>query len=191
MFRRFSATNTFLAIVLALILFGAIMLLCIGHLNQTDYLSDKPVKDLQPLPSEDLLKSEVKLYFNEHDDKWITEDRKIFFKSDRIEAKIAKVIKELINGPEFSNVGTIPEGTQLIGVFFDNNITYLDFSEALINNHPGGTTAEILTIYSIVNSVMDNFNEIKGVKILVMGKEIETLKGHIDTRYPFTYREKP
>ena len=86
----------------------------------------------------------------------------------------------------------IPKGTQLVRLFLDEDqIVYLDLSDEVWQNHPGGAWGEMMTIYSLVNTVMENFHTVQGVKILIMGKEIETLKGHMDTRYPFHYRDQP
>ena len=120
------------------------------------------------------------------------EERDLIAPSTLLEDRIRQVLLELLRGPELLNYTPIPSGTSLIGLFMDDEgIAYLDLSEEVRKNHPGGTSGEIMTIYSLVNTVIDNFHTIKGVKLLIMGKEIETLKGHIDTRYPFTLREKP
>ncbi len=109
-----------------------------------------------------------------------------------MEDRVKDVVEALLNGPEELRYTPIPKGTHLIRIFLDQNgIVYLDLSEDVRENHPGGTWGEMMTIYSLVNTVMDNFHTIKGVKILIMGKEIETLKGHIDTRYPFSFRDHP
>ena len=60
----------------------------------------------------------------------------------------------------------------------------LDFSPELARNHPGGSLAEMQTIYSIVNSILLTIPSLKEVQILVNGQSRETLKGHIDLRAP-------
>ncbi len=184
--------RTFLAIVLALVLFGIIILLWIGHLDHREPPSEDLITDLYPKSTEDVLKTEIKLYFGVYDDTWQIEDRQINMYSDKIENKIAQVIEEIIKGSEYFKDNPIPKDTQLMSIFLDNRgIVYTDFSEAMIRNHPGGTWGELITIYCLVNTIMANFHTIKGVKILIMGKEVETLKGHIDIRYPLTFRERP
>ena len=42
-------------------------------------------------------------------------------------------------------------------------------------NHPGGTTNEILTVYSLVNALTANLPAVTGVQILIDGKEVDTL----------------
>ncbi|MFQ5480345.1 MAG: GerMN domain-containing protein [Thermodesulfobacteriota bacterium] len=74
----------------------------------------------------------------------------------------------------------IPEGTRLLKVKIKGGTAYLDINSAIRDNHPGGTSAEMQTIYSIVNSITLNFPKIREVKILIEGKTEKTLAGHID-----------
>ena len=113
------------------------------------------------------------------------------FPSLQLEERLRVVIEALLLGPEIFKSTSIPKGTQLNRVYLDeDDIAYLDLSEELRHNHPSGTWGELVTIYSLVNTVMENFHNVKGVKILIRGKEIETLKGHIDTQYPFIFRDQ-
>jgi hypothetical protein len=52
------------------------------------------------------------------------------------------------------------------------------------DNHPGGSNSELLTIFSVVNSLVLNVNEIERVKILIDGQDTQTLAGHIDLDFP-------
>jgi hypothetical protein len=54
-----------------------------------------------------------------------------------------------------------------------------------VENHPGGIKLELITIYSIVNSLILNIPAIDAVKILIGGREALTLAGHVDLRFPF------
>jgi hypothetical protein len=58
-------------------------------------------------------------------------------------------------------------------------------SKEIKEKHPGGSRSELMTIYTIVNSLILNIPEIDAVKILIEGCESMTLAGHIDTRFPF------
>jgi hypothetical protein len=66
-----------------------------------------------------------------------------------------------------------------------DRVAWLNFSPSLVSAHPGGSTADLMTIYSIVNTVSLNFSEVHKVGILVDGKRIDTLAGHLDCRDPF------
>jgi hypothetical protein len=64
-------------------------------------------------------------------------------------------------------------------VFIDETGTaFVDFSNPISANHPGGVLNEQATVYSIVNSLTYNLKEIRQVQILVGGAEKETLAGH-------------
>jgi len=78
----------------------------------------------------------------------------------------------------------IPRGTRLLGVEIRDNTAYLDINRAIKDNHPGGTSLEMQTIYSIVNSITLNYPAIKRVKLLIEGKTEKTLAGHIDISVP-------
>ena len=51
--------------------------------------------------------------------------------------------------------------------------------------HPGGSSSEMLTVYSIVNTLVFNIDGIKKVQILIEGQTIDTIAGHMDCRQPF------
>ena len=52
--------------------------------------------------------------------------------------------------------------------------------------HPGGTLNELLTVYTIVNALTVNLPAVTAVQVLVDGKEVDTLSGHIDLRQPLS-----
>ena len=52
------------------------------------------------------------------------------------------------------------------------------------SNHPGGSTAELQTIYSVVNTLTLNFPGIKKVQLLIDGSVHDTLAGHIVISIP-------
>jgi spore germination protein GerM len=67
----------------------------------------------------------------------------------------------------------------------DAGIAFVNFSKNLIKKYQGGSTAEMATIYSLTNSITQNVPGIKKVKILVEGKELSSIKGHISTQKAF------
>ncbi len=96
------------------------------------------------------------------------------------------IIEALIKGPKSDLTRTIPIGTQLNAFYLgQGGRAYVDLSENVTNNGPGGCRSEILTVYSIVNSLVLNVPEIESVMILVNGRETPTLAGHIDNRFSF------
>ena len=98
--------------------------------------------------------------------------------------EIEEGINVLINGPLGKLTPTIPDGTKLLGVKIKDGVVFLNFSKEISEKHPGGSSAEIQTVYSIVNTVTLNFPDIKKAQILIEGKKTKTLAGHIDISFP-------
>ena len=61
---------------------------------------------------------------------------------------------------------------------------FVDFSPELTTRHTGGSLDELFTVYAIVNAATVNLPAIARVQILVDGKEVDTLAGHVDLRNP-------
>ena len=124
----------------------------------------------------------VKVFFPGTGDKAIlsTEDQTIF-RSAELTNRARQILQKLLEGPRRPGLfPSIPKDTKLQEVFVDDTATaYVDFSDPISANHPGGIANEQATIYSIVNSLTYNLKEIRQVKILVGGTERETLAGHI------------
>ena len=50
--------------------------------------------------------------------------------------------------------------------------------------HPGGSLDELLTVYTIVDALTANLPAVTAVQLLVDGKEVDTLAGHVDLSRP-------
>jgi hypothetical protein len=82
-------------------------------------------------------------------------------------------------------VSAIPGGTTLRAVFITKTgDAYVDLSRETRTSHPGGTVNELLTVYTIVNALTVNLPAVTGVQVLIDGKEVDTLSGHVDLRRP-------
>jgi hypothetical protein len=76
-------------------------------------------------------------------------------------------------------------GTKLRAVFIsETGQAYVDLSKDVSSAHTGGTLDEMLTIYTLVNALTENLPAITAVQLLVDGKEVETLAGHVNLRRP-------
>lgn len=108
------------------------------------------------------------------------EDQTIF-RSAELTNRVKQVVQKLLEGPKTPGMfSSIPKDTRLLEVFMDEGgVAYVDFSDSISTNHPGGILNEQATVYSIVNSLTYNLPEIRQVKILVGGAEKETLAGHV------------
>jgi sporulation and spore germination protein len=60
----------------------------------------------------------------------------------------------------------------------------VDLSGDARTKHTGGALDELFTVYAIVDALTVNLPAIARVQILVDGKEVDTLAGHVDLRHP-------
>ena len=94
-----------------------------------------------------------------------------------VAAQVAPVVEPLVSA--------VPAGTSVRAVFLaEGGEAYVDLSREVASAHPGGTLNELLTIYTIVNALTVNLPAVTSVQVLVDGKEVDTLAGHIDLRQP-------
>ena len=130
-------------------------------------------------------KINVKLFLTTPGSKYLLAEERSILYQETLLAQAREVLAELVNVPSAKLASAIPQGTKLLDFFISKDgIAYVDFSSELASNHPGGTDGEISTVYSIVNTLTLNFPQIKKVQILVDGKAVDTLKGHIDLSRP-------
>jgi germination protein M len=96
----------------------------------------------------------------------------------------------LIAGPKNAALEPIvPAGTKLRNISIKDHIAYVDFNDKLVKNNNGGSTSEILLVAAIVNTLTE-FHDIQKVQILVEGKKIDTISGHMDIGEPLSRSEK-
>ena len=110
--------------------------------------------------------------------------------SAALDVALGQVTTTLLDLPE--GTSAIPAGTYLNEAYVDQHATgYLDFSNHLVKNHIGGSSAEYLTLKTILETVHLNFPEqIKKVQILIEGREVESIAGHFDTSQPLDVQVK-
>jgi len=95
------------------------------------------------------------------------------------------LIEAQLEPPPAGLANAIPAGVKVGNVFVaENGDAYVDFSEELRQQHPGGSLNEIFTVYTIVHVLTTNLPAIRAVQILVGGHEVDTLAGHVDLRHP-------
>ena len=88
------------------------------------------------------------------------------------EALVGRVVEES---------GAFPEGARVLDVFVSTRgVAVVNFSLELLAAHPGGLTAEELTVYSLSHALVSNFPAIAEVRLIVEGRRTETLAGHLD-----------
>lgn len=126
----------------------------------------------------------VKLYFADTQAQYlVAETRMVSTQNAEREA-----LEQLLKGPQKENlVAPLPAGTRILGVETKGNVAYANFGEELVKKHSGGSAAETMTIYSVVNTLAQ-FSGVGKVKILVEGRTVETISGHYDLTQAFEPR---
>jgi Sporulation and spore germination len=82
-------------------------------------------------------------------------------------------------------VSAVPPGTTLRALYLSaKGEAYVDLSREVVTAHAGGSLDELLTIYTVVNALTSNLPAVTSVQVLVDGKEVDTLAGHVDLRRP-------
>lgn len=138
------------------------------------WLSGRPAKETR----------EIDVFFSDEEGLYLKAEKRSIDKGPLVtEARAA--LNELMEGPESASFATpLPSGTRLIGLGIEGKTATVDLSREVIENHPGGSSFEIQTVYSVVNTLALNFPEIEDVQILVEGKKTDTIAGHIDVTLP-------
>ena len=97
-----------------------------------------------------------------------------------------QIIADLISGPTSGScLRAVSPNTRLRQVYvLSDGTAYLDFSSGLTEGIKGGSMSEILTVYAIIDSVALGVREVNRVGILVNGRPLETMNGHLDLRRP-------
>jgi spore germination protein GerM len=131
-------------------------------------------------------RSVVHLYFAYKEIAFLASEQRVILHSDDIIEFGKNIMAALIKGPKGNFMRTIPIGTALRAFYVTSDGTaFVDLTQNATDKHPGGSISEMLTIYSIVNSLILNIPEVKTVKIMIAGRESITLAGHVDIRFPF------
>ena len=142
----------------------------------------------EPPPAEPELTREILLFFEREDNQHLAPEAGTIYELATVADRGKQVIELLIQGPRSpEHAPTLPQGTRLREFFLtEDGTAFADFSIELARRLPGGSTAELNSVYSIVNSLTHNFRQIRRVQILVEGNEIETLAGHLALAEPLT-----
>jgi hypothetical protein len=127
----------------------------------------------------------VRLYFEARDrDGLLPEERDIAFSPD-LARQIRTVVEELAKGPTSELTATLPAGTRVQAVFVQaHGVACVSLSGEVASGLPGGSRAELLTVYSIVNTIVTNFPAVSRVQLVVNDQITSSLGGHVDLSRP-------
>lgn len=138
----------------------------------------------QPKP---VATQEVNLYFSDDQAMYLVAEKRSLPTESTDQKQLATaVVNELIAGPKQAKLhATMPQGSKLLSLEISNGLATLNLNQDFQTKHSGGSTGEMMTIYSLVNSLTD-LPGIQQVQLLVDGKKLDTLKGHLEISQPLT-----
>ena len=95
------------------------------------------------------------------------------------------VVEQYLKGPVDAKDSVVPREVKILGIYRGaDRILYVDLSEEFRKNFRGDAISEMLLLKGLYQSIISNIEEILDVKVLIEGKEVETLGGHFYLKYP-------
>jgi Sporulation and spore germination len=92
-----------------------------------------------------------------------------------------EVLNTLLAGPVDTDLRTLPPDAVLLAFYLlPDGTAIADFSEALATETPSGIQSEQMAVDSITRTLAADVPNVKRLKILIHGQEVETLAGHLD-----------
>lgn len=129
----------------------------------------------------------VTLFFSDSQAEFLSGEERVVPEGLTPLALAKAVVQEVIRGPRTPLHHTLPKDTRVLKVDLSGEgLCTVDLSGELQRDHPGGSSAELMTVYSIVQSLAANVPGVKSVQILIEGKKTETLAGHISIGSPIS-----
>lgn len=125
------------------------------------------------------------LYFSDSQaSKLLAETREFVQSTEGREGLVMATVEQLTEGPrEEGHYKTIPDESELLDVKIEDTLLMLDFNHEFQENSPGGSAGEIITVYSLVNTLTE-LPFVEKVEFLIEGEPISTLAGHLDLTQP-------
>jgi sporulation and spore germination protein len=145
-----------------------------------------PVEEIVgiPLKTEDLFS--LKIYYPVGDHLQM-EERRLPRRSGQMaiaEATVQEYLKGL-KGPAGAEISAVPKDARLLGLYKGaDRILYVDLSDEIRRNFQGDVFTEYLLLKGLYESLISNVEDVQDVKVIIEGKEAETLGGHLSLSYP-------
>ena len=102
-----------------------------------------------------------------------------------------QVLNTLLAGPIDAELRTLPPDAVLLAFYMlPDGTAIADFSEAMATSTPSGIQSEQMAVDSIAKTLEANVPQVKWLKILIHGQEVDTLAGHLDLTRTFMVNAK-
>lgn len=142
------------------------------------------VEEEAPEPEEEIHLM-VTLYFLSPDGEMLTGEERRIFRTATTTDRARQAVQALLDGPEGHLMRSIPPGTRLLEIFItEDGTAYVDLGPEFRWGIETGSSDAVLAVYSVVNTLAANFEEIRKVKLLLDGEEADNVGGHLDLSRP-------
>ena len=125
---------------------------------------------------------DITLFFSA-DGTRLAREARVIDPCDDATACIKNVLHELLNGPIGGFEATLPGGTIVEAVHVEGDLATIELNRTFSDAMLSGSSAEMLAVYSLVDTVTVNFPQIQKVKINVDGNA-EAVLHHLDLSEP-------
>jgi sporulation and spore germination protein len=103
-----------------------------------------------------------------------------------------QVLNTLLAGPVDAELRTVPPDAVLLAFYLlPDGTAIADFSEGLATSIPSGIESEQMAVDSLTKTLEANVPQVRWLKILIHGQEVDTLAGHLDLTRTFLVNAKP
>jgi spore germination protein GerM len=140
----------------------------------------------EPAPETETAHITATLFYGSADGQWLVASRRDVPLAEGVIAQGRAILAAQLQmeAPQ-PLVSVMPRGVTLRSFFVtERGDAFVDASAELSRAHAGGSLNEMLTVYALVNAVTANLPAVRRVQILIDGKEVDTLAGHVDIRRP-------
>ena len=163
-------------IIIGIILLMIIVIGVFIYMNvniETEYTPEPEIEDIE------YRNTVVSLYFQNKETKELQIETRLIDSKELLKNPHIKLINLILEGPNTESLeSTVPQETKLISAVLEGDCLVVNLSKEFIDNHNGGSTGEIMTIYGIVNSLTE-LKDIDSVEFKIEGEFKSEFKGHL------------
>ncbi len=153
-----------------------------GGLFWQKYQEARNLPQVPPAKQEQAAYKIVSLFFADEQGRLVREAREVETCQDQVTC-LRSLLEELFSGPVSELTSVVPEWTDINQIRIDGDLVTVDVGIEFAESLPRGSSAEMLAVYGIVNTICSNLPDIRRVKIILGGNQ-EAKLGHLDLSEP-------
>jgi len=156
--------------------------LVFGGLFWQKYHEARQLPDSPPGKQGTSAAQKIVLFFGDQESNLVREAREVEACNNQT-ACLRSLLEELFRGPVCEITAVIPEWTVINEARIEGNLAFIDLGKDFYEALAPGSSAEMMAVYAIVNTICINMPEIQRVKITLDGNQKSHLR-HLDLSDP-------